>query len=452
MPVVDRVLSRRDVLVRTGALVSGGWLAAACSSGGVRAAGPPPTLTAAAAKKLDPGDWKSVRAQFALDSSFHHLAGFLLSSHPAPVRSAIDYYRAMLDANPSAFWAAEEVGLELRVLDAVAAYLGGQRDDVALTESTTMGLALVGNGLSLRDGDEVLTTAHDHYSMHESLRFAAARNGATVRHVTLYRKPERATANGIVESLVRAVRPATRIVAVTWVHSSTGVRLPIPAIAIRLAEINKHRSADDQVLLLVDGVHGLGAVDLNVADMGCDMFVSGTHKWLFGPRGTGLVWAKKQAWRRIAPTIPSFDEEPYVAWIEGKPGTSGSPTAVNTPGGFHAFEHRWAVADAFEFHKTLGRGRVSNRIATMATRLKSGLVNIPGVRVVTPASEELSAGIVCCEVEGKDPGQIVDELLARKVTATVTPYAQRYLRFGTGIYCVEDDVDAALDALADTSR
>ena len=70
------------------------------------------------------------------------------------------------------------------------------------------------------------------------------------------------------------------------------MRLPIRAISGALAEIEQKRDAQDRILLVVDGVHGLGCVDESVADLGADFFCAGTHKWIFAPRGTGLIWAQ----------------------------------------------------------------------------------------------------------------------------------------------------------------
>ncbi len=81
----------------------------------------------------------------------------------------------------------------VRVQRAAAEYIGGQPDEVALTDSTTTGLALLYNGLTLKPGDEVLTTTHDHYVHHESIRLAVERSGASVRRVPLYDAPARQT-------------------------------------------------------------------------------------------------------------------------------------------------------------------------------------------------------------------------------------------------------------------
>jgi selenocysteine lyase/cysteine desulfurase len=199
----------------------------------------------------------------------------------------------------------------------------------------------------------------------------------------------------------------------------------------------------------VDGVHGFGAEDASPVDLGVDVFSSGCHKWLFGPRGTGLVWAAPHAWERLAPTIPTFDGSAYIAWIEGHAPTETPAGALNTPGGFHSFEHRWALKEAFEFHRDIGRDKVAAKTRELATRMKEGLANIRGVRVKTPTEEPLSAGLVCCDVSGRPAREIVDRLLEEhKVVASVTPYAIEYLRFGPSIANQETDVDRALEAVA----
>src|SRR5438552_3873764 len=83
------------------------------------------------------------------------------------------------------------------------------------------------------------------------------------------------------------------------VPPSPGVRLPIRAIAEAVRDANQGRDDHDRALLIVDGVHGLGAVDETVAELGCDFFCAGTHKWMFAPRGTGIIWAKPESWARV---------------------------------------------------------------------------------------------------------------------------------------------------------
>jgi len=401
--------------------------------------------------KLD--DWTKVRAQFRLAPDYAHLSGFYIASHPAPVRGAIEAFRLALDENPflvverGMFESAAE-NLQLRVREDAAAYLGGRADEIALTPNTTTGLALVYHGLQLKAGDEVLTTTHDHVSHHESIRLSTERNGASVRKVPLFEDASTATADGIVSRVKAEIAPATRVLGITWVHSSTGMRLPVRQIADAVQQINRQRGEAERVLLVVDGVHGLGAAEDRVVDLGCDFFCAGTHKWLFGPRGTGIVWAKAENWARLKPLIPTFsDFEPFQAWMENRP--PRGPTNANrvTPGGFVAFEHQWAMGAAFRMHQQIGRARVAARIRELNDRCKTGLAAIRGVKLHTPRDPALSAGVNCFEVVGMEPGAVVKALLSRKIVASTSPYKVTYARLAAGLFNTPDEVDRAVAAV-----
>lgn len=391
---------------------------------------------AAQPQPLDPSRWSSVRAQFALAEGVANFTTFVFASHPASVRAAIERHRAGLDADPHGYLSANQAALDAVVAKAAANYLKTDPTQIALTDSTTMGLGLLYTGLRLRPGDEVLTTEHDFYATHESLRLRAVRDGITVRRVRLYEEPERANAGEIVSRLTAALGERTRIVAITWVHSGTGVKLPVRSMAEALAEVNRGRAVADHALLCVDGVHGVGAEGTTPAELGCDFLVSGCHKWLFGPRGTGLIWGRAEAWSRFTPAIPTFTGE-----------ASGPAGPYATPGGYHTFEHRWALADAFALHQAIGPARVAERTHSLAGALKEGLASIAKVRVRTPGAVDLSSGIVCCEVDGHSPRAAVERLRSAKVLASATPYATSYLRFGPSILTCESDVDAALKAV-----
>jgi selenocysteine lyase/cysteine desulfurase len=387
----------------------------------------------AAAGKPGPISWKAVREQFRLTPKYAHFGGLLLASHPRPVRRAIEKHRRGLDANPVHYLRERGPALETRVLVAAADYLGAATGDIALTDSTTMGLGLLYNGIDLSAGQEALTTQHDFFATHEALRLKAERSGATVRTIPLYSQPETASEDAIVEALLSGLRPNTRVVAITWVHSSTGVKLPVRRIADALRPVNAARDEGSKVLLCVDGVHGIGVEDVTMPGLGCDFFVAGCHKWLFGPRGTGFVWGHPSAWPAAGPTIPSF--------------TGGTPGGVNTPGGFHSFEHRWALGEAFRFHQAIGKRRIEQRIHMLNRQLKEGLAKMGHVTLKTPRSDALSAGLVCFSVSGLSPPAVVEALRQKGIIATATPYTPSYVRFAPGLLNTPAEVDRALAAI-----
>ena len=415
-------MDRKGFLVRTGlALAAGGvsWRAA--------------EEWVAEAKPLAPGALSSIRDEFQLDPTLLHFGLLYLTSHPTSVRDAIKAHRGGLDRNPVRYIQDNSAQAEARVLAAAAEYLGASTSDIALTDSTTMGLGLLYNGIDLRAGQEALATEHDFFATHESLQLKSERSGATVRRVRLYQEPENASEDAIVDTLLGAIAANTRVVAITWVHSSSGVKLPVRRIADGLREINAGREGGERVLLCVDGVHGIGVENVTMPSLGCDFFVAGSHKWLFGPRGTGFVWGDPTAWPYAGPTIPSF--------------SGGGYGRTNTPGGFHSFEHRWALGEAFRFHLGLDKANVEAHIHALARRLKKGLAGMEHVTLKTPLADSLSAGIVCFMVDGMSASGVVTALRNRRIIATTTPYSPSYARLAPGLVNTETEVDKVLDAV-----
>ena len=96
----------------------------------------------------------------------------------------------------------------------------------------------------------------------------------------------------------------------------------------------------------------------------------------------------------------------------------------------------------------MGRAAAVQRTVEQASRLKEGLGGAQGIRVVTPADPEVSAGIVCLDVEGLPPGNGVYELRQQGVVASATPYQRSYLRLGPSIVTTPEQVDAAVEAVA----
>jgi selenocysteine lyase/cysteine desulfurase len=428
-------MDRRDFLVSAGLALGGAVLARA------RLAAAAPAAPQAAPT------WEALRAQFDLDPAWLHMSQFFLSSHPEPVRRKIEEHRRALDRNPHDYINDNITNFEAAAFAAAARYLGADPADVALTDSTTMGLGLVYGLLDLLPGKEIVTTTHDHYSTAEALRLRAERTGAVVKSVPLYETPARATTDEIVGRMTRALTPKTRVLAVTWVHSSTGVKLPIRAMATALERVNAGRDERDRVLFCVDGVHGFGNQPEAVATLGCDFFIAGCHKWIFGPRGTGLVWGRAGAWQALRAVVPAFTWPRFEVFMGKTAPHPFPPSDTFSPGGFKPFEHRWALPAAFAVHEGLGRARVAERTAELNQQLKDGLQKVRGVTLHTPNLRELSAGINCFEMAGATTAQVVARLRERKIIATTAPYATEYARLSATVINTPAEIERVIAAL-----
>ncbi|GFH33996.1 aminotransferase class V-fold PLP-dependent enzyme [Streptomyces pacificus] len=428
--------SRRDLLVKSAGVAAAGLVTGSCTA--PKASREAAPLSSAPAGQAD---WGTLRGQFRLEPGWANLALFYLASQPKRVRDAVDHLSAQVDANPLVV----PTGMRLpdgptgwpRVREALAAYIGGRAEDIAITASTSIGLGVVYNGVRTRPGQEFLLTGFDHRAQHMAADLAAEKRGARVRMCSWFADPATATAGGIAAAVGNAIRPHTRVVGITWVQSSTGLRMPVRAVADVVRRANEGRSPADRCLLVVDAVHGLAAVDEDAARLGADVVVAGTHKWLFGPRGTGLVWVRPEILDQLHPTFVSF--------------ISGGGAAPLSPGGFLAFEHAFALPVAVAMHQEWGRARVAGRISELATRAKQGLSQTRGVTVHTPMSPELSAGITCFSVAGRANRQVIDHAATRRVRLSALA-SSPYTRLGTAVINTPAEVDTAIASVAGFAR
>lgn len=349
--------------------------------------------------------WTGFKQLFNQDPDYLHFSNFLVASHPRPVREAIERYRAQIDRNPGLAmdWDLQETWKrEGQVREWAARYLNATPPQIALTGSTSEGLAMIYGGIKVRPDQEILTTVHEHYATQNVLDFRVQKQGTQVRRIKLFDSPSRVSADEVLGTLQRAIRPNTRVLGMTWVQSGSGVKLPVGAIGQLVDEHNRNRDDQDRILYVVDGVHGFGVENLGFPDMHCDFFIAGTHKWMFGPRGTGLVCARDAKNNYVTPMVPTFSEDKDFA-------------TIMTPGGYHAFEHRWAADEAFKLHLQLGKAQVQARIHALNTELKDQLLEHPQIELVTPRSPDLSAGFTFFRVKGQESDAVAAYMLKNRV-------------------------------------
>ena len=164
---------------------------------------------------------------------------------------------------------------------AYAAALGAEAADVAVTTSTTEGVARVLLGLELEPGSEVLIAAGEHPGLLGPLAAARDRLGLEIRTVAL-------------DAIAAAVGPRTRLVACSHVGWTTGELAPAL------------HGLPPELPILLDGAQGAGALAVDPAALGCAFYAASGQKWLCGPVGTGMLWIAP-AWReRLAAAAPAY--------------------------------------------------------------------------------------------------------------------------------------------------
>jgi len=203
--------------------------------------------------------------------------------------------RAEMEAEPVQFlWRRYEERLE-PARQALAKFVGASARDLVFVTNATTGINAVLRSLPLRRGDELLTTNLDYNACRNALVEVARKAGArvVVAHIPFPLE----SADEILEGILRAVTPKTRLALVDHVTSNTALVMPVGQI-IRALEA---RGVDT----LVDGAHAPGMLPLNLQALRPAYYTANLHKWVCAPKGAAFLYAREDRQAALQPAVIS---------------------------------------------------------------------------------------------------------------------------------------------------
>ena len=232
---------------------------------------------------------------WTLDPTITYLNHGSFGACPAEVLAVQRAWQDRLERGPVAFLDGELEGHLDRARDALGAFLGADPAGLAFVPNATAGVNAVLRSLRFQAGDELLTTDHEYNAILNTLRDAADRHRARVVLAALP-FPTSGT-DEIVDAVLAAVTPRTRLAVISHVTSPTALVLPIKRLV---------RELDAQGIdTLADGAHAPGMVPLALDDLGAAYYTGNGHKWLCGPKGSAFLWVRADRRDRIHPSIVS---------------------------------------------------------------------------------------------------------------------------------------------------
>lgn len=372
--------------------------------------------------------WKLVKQQFPLDESVLYLnAANVCPASRGVLDRHLEYLRDF-QSNPSFQNRLKYEPLAERARTKAASLLGVEADEIAFVRNTSEGACTIVKGIDLKAGDEVILTTHNHPSNLDSWKIRARRDGIVVKAVPTPIPPK--SKQELIDSIARAVTPKTRVISVTHVTSTTGVEYP----AKEIVEIARKANA----WMHLDGAQTLGALDVNLREIGCDSYAGSAHKWPMGPLEAGVLYVKRD---RIPQVWPSIVTAGWSDTLVGARklevfGQRDNPRLV-------------ALEAAFDFLMLIGMPNVEARMRALAQRAIQGLSEVGGVTMKTSLDPKLSAGVVKFELKKMAVKPAYDLLYSRhKMAIASTPTGDASgLRISPHVYNTLEEVDRAIAAV-----
>jgi len=375
---------------------------------------------------MDEDYWFVIQNSFTVTRGIINLNNGGVCPSPRIVTEAlVRYIWQQEDATAYTMWQILEPQSET-IRTGLAELFGCDREEIAITRGASESLEVLLMGMDFKSGDEILTTTQDYPRMLTTLRQRERREGLSLKLIKIPIPPK--DLNEIVAAFEKGITNRTRLILMAHQVNITGQITPVKAVC----DLARARGIET----IVDGAHSFAQFDFKQKDLGCDYFGTSLHKWLYAPKGTGLLYIKKDKIPKIWPMMAAESKQ-------------ASDIRKFEEIGTHSAAPRLAIGAAMLFHNGIGGKRKEARLRYLSRYWMNRLKDLPNVRFNTSFDPQQSCAIANVQIAGTDPTAIGSYLFQNhKIFATPIVHEEfQGLRITPNVYTTLGELDRFCDVM-----
>jgi selenocysteine lyase/cysteine desulfurase len=369
---------------------------------------------------MDEDYWAVIQNSFTVTRGIINLNNGGVSPSPRIVTEALVRYTWQQEDLPAyTMWEILEPQCET-IRTGLAELFGCDREEIAITRNASESLEILLMGMDLKPGDEILTTTQDYPRMLTTLRQREKREGLKLNLIQIPIPPK--NLNEITAALEKGITDRTRLILISHQINITGQITPVKAVC----DLARAKGIET----IVDGAHSFAQFDFKQKDLGCDYFGTSLHKWLYAPKGTGMLYVKRDKIARIWPLMAA--ESRQVSDIR-------KFEEIGT----HSAAIKLAIGEALLFHHGIGAKRKEARLRYLSRYWMNRLKDVPKVRFNTSFDPNQSCAIANVQIEGTTPAAVVKYLFDKHRIFTVAIVHEEFqgLRITPNVYTTLGELD-----------
>lgn len=380
---------------------------------------------------MDEDFWFEIQQAFTVTRGIINLNNGGVSPSPRIVTEALVRYQwEQEDCTAYTMWQILEPQIET-IRTGLADLFGCDREEIAITRNASESLEILLMGLDLKSGDEILTTTQDYPRMLTTLRQRELREGLVLKMVKIPVPPK--NLNEITDAFAKGITSRTRLILISHMVNITGQITPVKAVC----ELARSKGIE----VIVDGAHTFAHFDFKQQDIACDYYGTSLHKWLFAPKGTGMLYVKRDKIEKVWPLMAAEKKQATDIRKFEEIGT-------------HSAAPHLAIGEAILFHRGIGPKRKEARLRYLRDYWVNQLKDLPNVRFNTSFDPQQSCGIANIEIVGIDPAAI-GSYLFNQHKIFVTPIIHdefRGLRITPNVYTQLKELDRFCEVMTDIAK
>jgi len=334
--------------------------------------------------------WSIIQNAFTVTRGIVNLNNGGVSPSPRIVTEAlVRYIWQQEDATAYTMWKILEPQSET-IRTGLAEMFGCDREEIAITRNASESLEILLMGMDFKPGDEILTTTQDYPRMVTTLKQRERREGLVLKMVKIPIPPK--DLNEITAAFEKGITPRTKLILVSHQVNITGQITPVKAVC----EMARAKGIET----IVDGAHSFAQFDFKQKDLACDYFGTSLHKWLFAPKGSGLLFVKRDKIEKLWPLMAAEEKQATDIRKFEEVGT-------------HSAAPRLAIGEAMLFHNGIGGKRKEARLRYLSRYWMNRLKDVPKIGFNTSFDPNQSCAIANVNVAGVEPTAIGSYLFAK---------------------------------------
>ena len=340
--------------------------------------------------------WAAIQNSFSITRGIINLNNGGVSPSPKVVTEAlIRYIWEQEDCTAYTMWEILEPQSET-IRTGLAELFGCDREEIAITRNASESLEILLDGMDFKPGDEILTTTQDYPRMLTTLRQREQRENLKLKLVKVPIPPK--NLNEITAAFEQGITDRTRLILISHMINITGQITPVKAVC----DLARKRGIET----IVDGAHSFAQFDFKQSDLGCDYFGTSLHKWLYAPKGTGLLYVRRDKIDKIWPLMAAETKQKSDIRKFEEIGT-------------HSAAPKLAIGEALVFHHGMGAKRKEARLRYLSRYWMNKLKDVPKIRFNTSFDPAQSCAIANVQIEGTDPKAVTKYLFDKHHIFTV---------------------------------
>ena len=313
----------------------------------------------------------------------------------------------------------------------LATLLGCDPSEIAFSGNATDGTNLVLAGLPWQAGDEIITTDQENESIVHPLMYLQRTRGVRVQWIEVSPDPQT-----MIARCEQIASPRTRLLAFSHVSCETGTRLPAKEMCAW--------AANRGMLSHVDAAQSLGVFRFSTSELGCDFLTSNGHKWLSGPKGTGVFFARSD---RVGQLSPAHVGAGTLERVDTATGTADPWLSCRRfEFGTRAHALYAGLGASLSWLSHLGWANIEQYIAGLSDYLKQRIAERAYLRLLTPNKWEESSGLTTFQVIDHPFGGISAALREQRIPVRAIPHYDA-IRISTAHFNNRQDIDRLMSAL-----